>query len=361
MKLKLLEFISNNKDWEELLSIKPYFIKITRYDNFIIFKYNQIESDFNLEIVRECRGIILDSKFIPVCVPFFKFGNLGESYCPKLDFSKCRVQEKIDGSIIKVWNYKGQWKISTNGTIDAVNATLSCNIDNSILNFYNLFNVARFNQSLILDSLNKQYTYMFELVGPYNRCVIPYQENKIYHIGTRDNITLEELNIDIGIQKPKEYSFDSIEDCVEMTKTMTFMEEGYVVVDEKFNRVKIKSPAYVAAHHLYNNGVVTKERILELIRINEEVEFLIYYPEYTTHFNKIKEDIDKFIAYYDNIYYDLQNNFFFGSKKEFANYIIKSYKCTAILFALYDKKYKNTKEWLNAQSNEKIINYIGEI
>lgn len=62
MKLKLLDFIRNNDNWEEVLTKPPYSIKISRYKNYILFKYSQIESDFSLDIVRECRGIILNEK-----------------------------------------------------------------------------------------------------------------------------------------------------------------------------------------------------------------------------------------------------------------------------------------------------------
>lgn len=119
MNLKLVEFIENNKDWKELLSANPFCISIQEQDGFILFKYSQVDSDFSNEVVRECRGLILNAKFKPVCVPFFKFGNYGESYCPDIDWTSARVQEKVDGSLIKVWFYDGKWRVSTNGTIDA--------------------------------------------------------------------------------------------------------------------------------------------------------------------------------------------------------------------------------------------------
>ena len=62
--LKVLEFIKAHKNWEELLSQAPYYIKVYRdvmFDhNLVMLKYNQLDSDFNEEIVRECRGLILD-------------------------------------------------------------------------------------------------------------------------------------------------------------------------------------------------------------------------------------------------------------------------------------------------------------
>ena len=65
-----------------------------------MLKYSQIDSDFNLRIVRECRGLILDEDTLEVvCHPFDKFGNYGESYCPEIDWKSCYVTEKIDGCV----------------------------------------------------------------------------------------------------------------------------------------------------------------------------------------------------------------------------------------------------------------------
>jgi len=117
MTLKLVEFIENNSNWEELLSQKPYSLSIKRDGGYILFMYSQIDSDFGNPIVRECRGLIsLEETLRPVCVPFFKFFNAQEGHASKIDWSTARVLEKLDGSIIKLWFFDG-WHVSTNGTI----------------------------------------------------------------------------------------------------------------------------------------------------------------------------------------------------------------------------------------------------
>ena len=127
MTLNILEFIRQNDDWESKLSVSPYYIKTKRSGQFVLLKYDQIRSDFNIPIVRECRGIILDESdgYKPVCVPFYKFGNIGESYVPDIDWGSAQVQEKLDGSLIKLWHHKGTWHVSSNGEIDAHNAGIS--------------------------------------------------------------------------------------------------------------------------------------------------------------------------------------------------------------------------------------------
>lgn len=103
-KLDIQWFIEQHSDWEKILSEKPYALTISRDKlfgrNLLMLKYSQIDSDFNLRIVRECRGLILDEDTLEVvCHPFDKFGNAGESYCPEIDWKSCYVTEKIDGCV----------------------------------------------------------------------------------------------------------------------------------------------------------------------------------------------------------------------------------------------------------------------
>jgi hypothetical protein len=350
----VLDFIKNNPDWEAKIADKPYCITVKRKDNFAILKYSQIDSDFNNPMVRECRGLIIDTqKMIPVCVPFYKFGNYGEGYVPDIDWNTARVQEKVDGSLIKVWCYNGEWHVSTNGMIDAKEAMLASDIS-TVFSFSDLFISARAKSNLDFSTLDPNFTYMFELVSPYNRVVVPYTETKIYHIGTRDMRTLKEIEIDIGVEKPKHYPLNTLQDCLNATSRMPFNEEGYVVVDGNWNRVKIKSPAYVAAHHLKNNGVITKSRIVAVLRQNEQDEFLSYYPEYQEAFSEVEEKINLFVSDMEGAKDELKN---ISNRKEFALLATKT-KCPAFLFAWLDGNAKDTKEWLYSQSDDKIIKII---
>ena len=60
--IKIINFIREHDNWEELLSSPPYSLSIKRKDTRILFKYSQIDSDFSLEIDREARGLILEDK-----------------------------------------------------------------------------------------------------------------------------------------------------------------------------------------------------------------------------------------------------------------------------------------------------------
>ena len=128
----LANFIANHSDWETLL--KSMEISTQHQDNLAIFSY-RAEADFSIPEVQEARGIILDLDTLNVvCWPFRKFGNYQESYVDEIDWSSARVQEKIDGYIIKLYFWNGEWRWATNSTIFAE----TCRISSSNKSFYDL-------------------------------------------------------------------------------------------------------------------------------------------------------------------------------------------------------------------------------
>lgn len=360
MKMKILDFIRDNADWESLLCKKPYCLKVKKDGRYIMLSYNQIESDFYNPVVRECRGIILDEETLaPVCVPFFKFGNYGEGYVPEIDWASAKTQEKVDGSLIKVWYHDGKWRVSTNGTIDAYKCPLGlvdfAKMDCPYETFGDLFDVAKRRARLDFDKLDKGNTYMFELVSPYNKVVVNYQDIEIYHIGTRNNKTFEELNVEIGIKKPKQYPLHSLEDCIKSASELTFNEEGYVVVDRHWNRVKVKSPAYVAVHHLKGNDELNIKSVIELIKENEIEEFLSYFPEYTKAINLIRKKIDDIIFSLEQGVLEVSKKNY-KSQKDFA-IDVKDRPFSAFYFA-WKKNGVNPKEWVWNTDSKKIREWI---
>lgn len=266
-------------DWYESLH-KDYGIRIKKEDSLAIFSYN-VECDFKNPIVQEARGIIIDyEKIEVVCWPFRKFGNYTESYADKIDWNNAVVLEKVDGSIIKLWfNEKTEkWQFSTNGMINADNATTD---GYNSVKYGDIIRSASNYNDIPFDSLNKEYTYIFELVSPQTRVVVKYDATELYHLGTRSNKTGIEYNIDIGIKKPKSYSINSLEDCIKAAVELNkgcesddeIANEGFVVVDKNWNRVKVKSPDYIMLHRLkHNDGISKKDAITTLLYIKGDVE-----------------------------------------------------------------------------------------
>lgn len=364
--LKVLEFIKGHKDWEELLSQAPYFIKIFRDEMFgkrlIMLKYNQLDSDFNEEIVRECRGLIIDEDSLePVCVPFYKFGNYGESYCPEIDWESAVILEKRDGSLIKVVKLGKDYLISTNGCIDAFKAMMPDDILCPYKSYGDLFMKAMGDR---LSLLSEGYTYMFELTSPYNRVVVPYDDIEIALIGIRNNKSLqEELICDSKLKDsfllPKRYGFKTLEECIESAHSLPYSEEGYVVVDKHFNRVKIKSLEYVNVHHLRGEGAMSEKRILDIIRQNEIAEYLIYFPEYKKLFDEYKRKVNDLYKAYHLMWLSF-SQLEFNSRKEIALFLqdAKDVYDMGFIFKMLDGKIKESCDFFADMSLDKFVDIL---
>ena len=335
--LETVKFIKEHENWRELLKQAPYCLTINEDNNYVIFKYSQIDSDFNEQICRECRGLVVDlHTYEPIALSFFKFFNYGEPFADKIYWKQCRVQEKIDGSKMLVWynRYEGKWQISTSSQLDAYKA----NVSDFGITFGQLFDKAlqtlNITNEQFYELLDRNFCYTFELVSPESRVVIPYKKTKIFFIGVRYVPDFEEYNPDSFtslcsvIPRPKEYPLPNLKSCLAAVEHMEYDEEGFVVVDNHWKRVKIKSPAYVLAHYLRNNGVNSKARILEIIEKNEQEEFLTYFPEYKDYFEEVEKTYndykDKLYKAIIDIKFKMEANesvFHTWSQKDFASYI----------------------------------------
>ena len=194
--LELQKFIlANPSDWKEKLQAKPYCLKIQEDDDLALFKYSQIDSDFSETIYREARGDILErDTWKIVRFAFRKFFNLGEPHADKIDWESATATSKEDGSLISLYYYKG-WQIATNGNLYAWNAPLGVA---GFQTFEDLAMEALLKYNVDFRSLNKNYTYTFELCSPYNQIVCSYPDIQLFHTVTVDNRTLEEVDVEIN-------------------------------------------------------------------------------------------------------------------------------------------------------------------
>ena len=371
MQLELVQFIKANPNWEELLQKEPYCLTISRDTllgkNLVMFKYSQIDSDFSQEIVKESRGLILeDGTWEIVSYPFRKFMNYGEPTADQIDWSTASVQEKIDGSLIKVVRIGDNLLISTNGTIDAFKAPIQNQLGCKYASFGEL--VSDLLKSHLGNSFptifREGFTYMFELVSPWTRVVIPYPNPELYYLGSRYNQTFQEKfggnsMLALFFPTPKCFDFGSFEACLKNASELPWDQEGYVVCDGNFNRVKVKSPAWIQIHHMADNGNLSYARCLELIRNNEIGEVLAYFPEYRDQLDSLKK------SYEELVQRDVDNWNLFQkevgpekSRKEKAIWIISHFKVPASAFSVLDGKLKSVEEWYRTCSIDSLIRLL---
>lgn len=352
--LEITKYLRSGKSLASLAA-KPYCLKVQEQDNLVLLKYDQVNSDFNIKLVRECRGIILDKRtWEPVCYPFNKFFNMGESYADTVD-GRIFVYQKVDGSLAKVWFYEGRWRLSSNGAIDATQVTVGNNV-----NFFGLFLQALYGYGLTWESftltLDPQFTYMYELATQDNRVVIPYEGYHIFYLGQRNINTYQEYYWpDNRIENVKVYNFETAEDVEVAAEQLPDDEEGYVVRDESWNRVKIKNPTYFMLHKMANNG---QPDFMRYYCEHEQEELLAYFPEYKSQFDDIERKMHKLAAmanYHQSIMYPFRKYprgdfarilFAHGIPKYLHSYIFKTYEDNYLTWDKYTADWDYHK-WKN--------------
>lgn len=400
-KLDIQWFIEQHSDWEKLLSEKPYCLAIQRDKalgrNLVLFKYDQIESDMGLRLVRQCRGLILDEDTLePVCVPFFKFFNAGETHADEIDWKTAWTSEKIDGSIIKVVKLGNGLLVSTNGTIDAYKAPIQDQIGFVGKTFGGLFELALLKAmenerkgkagpdwmltptQWLSSKLEEGFTYMFELTSQYNKVVVSWHEPKLWFIGCRDNGTMEEIRfsdhpLSKAFDTPQVFPLTNLKEVQESAEMLDCNHEGFVVCDAGFRRNKVKSSTYVSLHHMKNNGILSYERGLEIVRGNELDEVLAYFPEFREHLKAIKAKYDAMLADLSSLEERMKDwmketgvdgqpwLIESGGKmrKDLAVWAFKNTKLTGVVFALADHKVESAKAWLEASPTKNLCKILG--
>ena len=301
--MEVQKFILDHENWKELLENPPYCLKITVEGTLILFNYSQLDSDFFNPIVKECRGLILDKNtYRVVCRAMDKFMNAeeGASDLNKINWSDFQIQTKIDGSLIRLYHYNGEWHVSTSGTIDAFNAPLNAG---GYKTFGDLFAAALWkyiNPECFYEMLDPTHTYWFELTSPYNRVVIPYDEIELTFLGWRANYapykekwpsqSVVAEYIPIAKKLPRQ-SYQSLR---ALADSLPWNEEGFVICDNNFHRVKVKSPAWISAHYLRNNGIQSDRRLIDVILHGEQEELLTYAPEYTDRLHELQAMMEEY-------------------------------------------------------------------
>ncbi len=371
----MLQIVKYIKEHGLAKAVNDFKLVMKEYPHKVLLKYNQIESDMSLTEVQECRGLILEKdSWAVMCIAFKKFFNNGESNASKIDWSTAKIFEKCDGSLLTLYFdwFLNEWKVSTTGTAEAegevnnkLGTTFSSLFFDLLLNGYNVD----------LSKLDKNSNYMFELMTPYNIVVTPHKESKLRLLATRNLLTLEEYSFDelllvsknLGIELPIIYDLNkgNFGALIKTFDNMPFYEEGYIVTDGNNNRVKVKNPSYVAAHHLKSK--TAEHHILEIVKTNEVDEFIATFPERQDEIFRLRDNYNSLIIDLENIWSDLPKpkNITPQEKKRFAMNVFELAKTnnnvkqfSGLFFALKDGKVSNVKEFMFNYDNKMLYKIL---
>jgi hypothetical protein len=333
------QLMQSREDWLEHLQ-SEFKIKVTRDGDLASLKYDMIESPMHEPIVQECRGMVVDvSRKQVLAWPYNKFWNHGEALAAPIDWSTARVQEKLDGSLmILYWNPSvSAWVVASSGTPRASGSFGNLDAESS-RTFSRAFWQAFEALDMSLPSQDHQrMCFMFEFCALENRIVVRHDKPRIVLHGVRDvNAGVEwshgdlcSLGTDYGWEVVKTYPIGTIEDALFMANALDpLVNEGFVVVDGKFNRVKIKSPRYVVLHHM--KGEATPRRAIELWQAGETQELLAHFPEMAAAILPVQERLEDAAL---RAWLDFDFNRHLPTQKDFA-LAVKDTPWSAVTFLL---------------------------
>lgn len=318
---------------------EQFAISVKKVDDLLVLNYNQIESPKTHPIVMECRSLILEAGTLKVVSRSFdRFFNYGEALnvMPVIDWKRAVAYEKVDGSLIKIYNHKGHWYISTKGTYDGDSDCMGYGVtfQELVWKSLNVKNDYEFQKLCNDGQLWPGFTYIYELTSVENRVVRRYEGYKLHFLAVRANcsgryVTESERGqaLLIGAEQPRGVMFDSAEECLRAAKVLKNLDEGYVIYQDGVPVAKVKSPAYVAVHHIRGEGLNPK-RIMQLVLTNEQDEYLQYFPEDRAVMEPYiigKLNLDEDILFAYNVAKDI------SEQKEFAIFAQK-YPYKAALF-----------------------------
>jgi T4 RnlA family RNA ligase len=329
------------------------------HEGLLVFNYDQINSPKN-EITNECRGLILDKDFNIVSRSFDRFFNYGENFAtfnPEIAVA----YEKVDGSLIKIYNWEGTWYVSTRGTAFAESSVNGWNITFKDMVFKALGCLTEEDFQTKCESwLDCSRTYIFEVTGVENRVVTRYSGYTLWFLASRNNLSgryysYESVNVmsPFGAKTPKQFKFNSIEACLETAKHLPDLQEGYVMYENGVPVCKVKSPAYVAVHHIRGEGLNPK-RIAELVVINEQDEYLKYFPEDEKHFAPYMEELHHVLLLAERVYQDAHE---IEDQKQFA-LEVKDYPFDFILFKARKEKQNDIKKVFNSLDTNLKVKFL---
>ena len=216
-----------------------------------------------------CRGLIIDSKGKVKARPFPKFFTyrsylnettlmLSENRTLKIPNENFEIFEKVDGTMTTLYWVEDIPYLATQRSFSNPNAVEATKILHE-------------KYSHTFSKLNKNRTYIFEAIFPKTNVLIDYGNDKeLYLIGVINTETSENLPLEeIGFPCAKNFTneFSHIKNFEGLRNLNLPNKEGFVIVFENGERIKLKFPWYKEAHNIMAQIVRTEKKIFMLNRM----------------------------------------------------------------------------------------------
>lgn len=305
------------------------YVNVTKHDfvDLYILNYSKIctiDQMWN-DVTEKCRGLIVDAVGNIRALPFKKFYNYEEiqdkSIIPNLPF---KAYEKMDGSLgISYWIGNTMF-LATRGSFKSEQAQIGTAILHS-------------SGWDVLNQLDKNLTYLFEIITPEDPKVVNYGElEEIFLLAVIDTNTGKELNID-----DFDHLFRPVPEYRDVKMWRNLREridgtnrEGFVIKFENGFKLKLKYQEYFELHRLLYD--LSDNAIFDMLR-NDQLDDLQVIIDKLPEPQKIKIEyiINQYITSFNVIKMQCINDFRsdFEIRKDAAEYF-KTCKYPSVLFAM---------------------------
>jgi hypothetical protein len=230
---------------------------INSEDNSVVLNYSP-NTPIETDIGRESRALILDLDNWDVIAKSMDAFLIPSSLktaekIEYFDWNNAFATPKYDGCLMLLYFIKNEWKIGTRFSTDSMCNVYSPNAGETEISWKDVFisTLEEYGYSFeeFKTYLNKENYYSFELCSRFNRNIVIYEEQIIKLLTIVSSETLEELDIDqfklreFIPERIKVSSLDEVKKLIDQNNNPLEC-EGFVVVDSKLNRIKVKNEKY---------------------------------------------------------------------------------------------------------------------
>jgi predicted kinase len=276
------------------------------------------------DVTKLCRGLVTDADGSIVARSFRKFFNFGEPSDDHVPCPEFEVQEKLDGSLMLVFYYAGEWRAASRGSFCSVQAMEGMRM------LQDLYST---------EQLNTEYTYVFEIIYPENRIVLDYGDTEsltFLACFTKDGQEIQDQEQVVracGFGVVQTYPFDDYRSICDLNWTGA---EGFVVRFSNGHRVKMKFEKYLKLHRTVTN--LTVLRVWEIFCSASSSSALEGIPDEWMPW--VTKQLDKLQEQYNDLEDSAREQFDVlqrqhGNKRDFA-LAIKENPLRDVLFKLWD-------------------------
>lgn len=283
------------------------------------------------EVTMQCRGLVTNDAGQIVARPFRKFFGLDEHeqvFGEKVPDEPFEVFEKLDGSLILMFDYRGARIIASRGRFTGPQVELA----------WELF-LSRYAPLAPWPG----HTYLFELIHPQNRIVVDYGDRA-------DLVLLSIIETATGREVPPDLPRFPVVRRVEHAGGFRDLprhpnEEGYVIHFQSGVRVKVKNDEYVRLHRLLT--CTSPKTIWEAMRDGVPLEELL--TRVPDEFDRwVRGVMESILADYQRIEQEAAVAFaaidVHASRREIA-LSIRDHPLRSVLFTMLDGKDTSALIW----------------